>query len=152
LQELTDSVVGRDAHLFTVRDARGYQQTNTYESYGDKFFSAPNPPTGAQFTYYLKNDLGRDVTLTIRRAGTTGEDDGVQTVTGSGRPGIHTVTWDLLARRARPRELGGPTTPQELREVPAGSYSVSMRVGNNTLTRTFRVDHGWVESTPGRVR
>jgi hypothetical protein len=152
LQELADSVIGRDAHLFSVRDARGYQQTNTYESYANKFFSAPNPPIGAEFTYYLKTDLGRDVTLTIRRAGTTGEDDVVQTVTGSGRPGIHTVSWDLLARRPRPRELGGPTSPQELREVPAGSYSVSMRVGNNTLTRTFRVDHGWVEETPGRMR
>ena len=114
LQELTDSVIAQDAHLFTVRDTRSYQPTNTYESYGDKMFTAPNPPSGTQISYYLKNDLGRDATLTIRRAGAP-EDDVVQTITGSGRPGITTVTWDMLARRARPRELGGPTNPQRYR-------------------------------------
>ncbi|HEY0809288.1 MAG TPA: hypothetical protein VGD49_03965, partial [Longimicrobiales bacterium] len=151
LQELADSIANKDGHLFTVRDVRAFQQGNTYESYGDKFFTTPNPPSGAQISYYLKADQGRDVTLTIRKAG-AGEDDVVQTITGSGRPGIQTVTWDLLARRPRARELGGPTTPQELREVPAGAYTVSMRVGNSTLTRTFRVDRGWLENTPGRVR
>ena len=151
LQEMVDSVAKTDGYLFTVRDVRAFQQGNTYESYGDKFFTTPNPPTGAQISYYLKADQGRDVTLTIRKAG-AGEDDVVQTITGSGRPGIQTVTWDLLARRPRARELGGPTTPQELREVPAGAYTVSMRVGNSTLTRTFRVDRGWLENTPGRVR
>jgi photosystem II stability/assembly factor-like uncharacterized protein len=151
LQEMTDSVIAQDAHLFTVRDTRAYNQTNTYESYGDKYFAAPNPPTGVQISYYLKNDLGRDATLTIRRAGAP-DDDVVQTITGSGRPGITTVTWDMLARRARPRELGGPTNPQELREVPEGNYTVSLRVGNTTHTKTFRVSRGWVEHTPGRVR
>ena len=151
IQELTDSVAVAEAHLFTVRDARLFQQTNTYESYADKFFAASNPPTGAQISYYLKTDQGRDVTLTIRRAGAP-DDDVVQTITGSGRAGIQTVTWDLLARRARPRELGGPTNPQQLREVPAGTYTVSMRIGSTTHTKTFRVEHGWVENTPGRVR
>ncbi|HEY0670708.1 MAG TPA: hypothetical protein VGD27_00510, partial [Longimicrobiales bacterium] len=151
LQELTDSVLALDAHMFTVRDTRAFQLTNTYESHADKFFIASNPPAGAQVSYYLKNDQGRDVTLTITRAGSS-SDDVVQTITGSGRPGLHTVSWDLLARRPRPRELGGPTTPQELREVPAGEYVVSFKVGPNTLSRTFRVTHGWAEQTPGRVR
>jgi photosystem II stability/assembly factor-like uncharacterized protein len=151
LQELTDSVLAGEAHLFTVRDAQSYQQGNTYESYGDKFFTAPNPPTGAPISYYLKNDAGRDVTLTIRREGAA-DDDVVQTLTGSGRPGINTVTWDLLARRPRPRELGGPTEPDALRRVQDGRYIVSARVGNTTMSRTFRVTNGWVENTPGRVR
>lgn len=151
LQELTDSVIAQDAHLFTVRDVRSFQPSSTYESFGDKFYTAANPPTGAQINYYLKSDAGRDVTLTIKRAGAA-DDDVVQTLTGSGRPGVNTVTWDLLARRPRARELGGPTTPQELREVLPGVYTVSMRIGSNTMTRTFRVDHGWVENTPGRVR
>lgn len=151
LQELTDSVLALDAHLFTVRDVQAFNAGNTYESYADKFFTAPNPPPGAQISYYLKNDLGRDATLTIRRAGAA-DDDVVQTLTGSGRPGLNTVTWDLLARRPRPRELGGPTNAQELRQVPDGDYTVSMRVGNATLSRTFKVTNGWTEHTPGRVR
>jgi hypothetical protein len=151
LQELTDSVINAEAHLFTVRDAQAFQAGNTYEAHADKFFTAPNPPAGAPISYYLKNDVGRDVTLTIRHEGGE-ESDVVQTLTGSGRPGINTVTWDLLARRPRPRELGGPTNPQDLRLVLDGRYVVSMRVGSNTLSRTFRVTNGWLESTPGRVR
>ena len=76
----------------------------------------------------------------------------MQTITGSGRPGLHTVSWDLLARKARPREMGGPTSAQELREVLPGSYTVSLKAGNETLTRTFDVKRGLGEKSPGRVR
>lgn len=152
LEELTDSVLALDAYLLPPRTAHTGTPQNTYESYGNKFFSADNPPVGAQFTYYLKNDLGADVTLTIRRPGAAGEGEAIQTVTGSGRPGLHTVSWDLLAKRARPREMGGPINPQELREVQPGTYSVSMKVGSNTYTRTFEVKKGLRIETPGRVR
>jgi hypothetical protein len=154
LEELTDSALASNALLLPVRDAHAFNTQNTYEQFGDKFFTAENPKSGAQFWYYLKSDLGDDVTLTIRRitkdAPTEGES--VQTLTSSGRPGLHTVSWDLLAKRARPRELGGPTSTQELRLVTPGTYSVSMRVGGDTLTRTFEVKKGWEEKMPGRVR
>jgi photosystem II stability/assembly factor-like uncharacterized protein len=152
LQELTDSVLALNAALLPVRDASLLGMQSTYESFAHKFFAAENPPNGAQFTYYLKNDLGADVTLTIRRAQATGEGDVVTTVTGSGRPGLHTVSWDLLARKARPREMGGPTAPLELREVLPGTFSVSMKAGSETLTRTFEVKRGMGEKAPGRVR
>jgi hypothetical protein len=150
LEELTDSALGLNALLLPVRSAQVFNTQNTYESYGNKFFTAENPKPGAQFWYYLKNDVD-SVTLIIRREGQA-ESENVQTVTGSGRAGLHNVSWDLLARRARPRELGGPTSPQELRLVTPGNYTVSMRVGGNTLARTFEVRKGWEEKTPGRVR
>lgn len=148
-EELTDSVLALDAHLLTVRDASTGALFNTYESFANKFFTADNPPGGAQFTYYLKSDHGADVTLSIRRVGS---DEVIQTVTGSGRPGLHTVSWDLRSRRPRPREMGGPLTADALREVLPGGYSVSMKIGNTTLTRTFDVKKGFELKTPGRVR
>ncbi len=154
-EELTDSVLAHDAFLLPVRAVRGTRLQNSYESYGNKFFTADNPPTGAQISYYLKTDAGSDVTLTIRHvAKGTKPDEGeaVQTLTGSGRPGLHTVSWDLMARRARPRELGGPTNPQQLREVPDGTYSVTLKIGSASMTRTFEVQKAFDIKTPGRVR
>ena len=89
---------------------------------------------------------------TERRDGNAPEGEVVTTITGSGRPGLHTVSWDLLARKARPRELGGPTTPQELREVLPGTFTVSLKAGSETLSRTFEVKRGLGEKSPGRVR
>ena len=154
-EELTDSVLNQDAYLLSVRDVRGSAVQNTYESFGNKFFTAENPPAGAQVSYYLRKDVGNDVTLTIRKVGKDGkpdEGDVVQTLTGSGRPGLYTVSWDMLAKKPRARELGGPTSQQELREVQPGTYSVTLKVGGNTMTRTFDFQKVGAPIVPGRVR
>ena len=57
-----DAMAGDDAYLFPVKDAWAYipsrpmggQEKGTM---GDAFFTAPNPPFGAVFTYYLAGDL-----------------------------------------------------------------------------------------------
>lgn len=151
-QELSDSVIASDAFLMPVRDVAHAVTTGTYESFANKYFTAPNPPAGAQLMYYLKADQGADVTLTIRKVAATGEGEVVQTVTGSGRPGLHTVSWDLLSKNPRPRGLGDPIAPQDLRKVAPGKYTVSLRIGSNTLTRNFEVLRDAGDKTPGRVR
>lgn len=192
LEELTDSVLAADAHLFQVKPAHQYRRRDTYGATGQQFFATPNPPYGAVITYYLRADQGKDVTLTIRRApaeaaGAGGRDpshrpggtqvggapsreratertaapeaehpegrrDTVQTLTGSGRPGIHQVVWDLTSKEPRPRELGGPIDREELQRVLPGEYLAELKVGEKTLRQTIRVEDGWVERTPGRVR
>jgi hypothetical protein len=170
LQELTPALLAEDAHLFGVEDARVYNRISTYASFGDQFFTAPNPPYGVTLTYYLRQDLGEDATLTIRRladdgaaardgdpaeAGTGDQDSNGTTVarlTGSGRPGLHQLQWDLTLREARPRALGDPTSSAELQAAEPGTYEAQMVVGEETYTRTFRVERGWVEEVPGRVR
>ncbi len=168
LQEISEELIRSDAHLFRVKDARIYNRRNTYESFGQQFFTADNPPYGTVITYYLREDQGEDVRLTIRKVvdGGAGEPeeetqeegeegpqgDVVRRITASGRPGIHQVTWDLQASEPRPRELGGPTSRNELREVLPGTYSVSLRIGDETMTQTFQVHEGWVERMPGAVR
>ncbi len=149
LQELTPAVLREDAHLMSVRPVRLFDRFDTYESFGDDFFRAENPADAAMIAYYLREDQGSDVTLSIRREG---EEGVVQTLTGSGRPGLHRVAWNLRAREPRPRELGGPTSADELRTVLPGTYTVEMRAGGVTQSRSFAVERGWIEETPGRVR
>ncbi len=190
LHELTPDVLAGPAHLFPVDDGRIYNRINTYASIGDQFFTAPNPPYGVTFTYYLAGDLGRDATLTIRKladapgelgsaeepvggeryegddpdrvpssdetvAGDTATATAGSTVarlTGSGRPGMHQVTWDYSTSRPRPREMGGPTSRNELQEAAAGLYEVTLVADGKTMRRTFRVERGWIQEVPGRVR
>lgn len=155
VQELSDEVLESPAHLFGVEDARRFNYRNTYESFADKFFTGANPPSDAQIAYYVKDDLGKDATLTIRRVvdGKPPEEGTVvQTLTGSGRPGLHVLGWDLRAKEARPRELGGPTSANELRDVPPGTYAVTLQAGDVKATRTFEVREGWPEASGGRVR
>lgn len=76
----------------------------------------------------------------------------VARLSGSGRPGMHQLTWNYMTRQPRPRELGGPTSADELRRAGAGLYEATLKAGDTTLRRTFRVERGWVEEVPGRVR
>jgi photosystem II stability/assembly factor-like uncharacterized protein len=154
IEELVDSVLAKPAHLFPVPDARSFNAQSTYGAFGSSPFVASNPADGAVITYHVNQDLGKDVTLTIRRADGEGDASGVavQTLTGSGRPGIHRLSWDLRARTARSRRLGDPTSADELRRVPAGRYAATLRAGDTSVTRHFQVYDGWPEPNHGRVR
>ena len=149
LQQLTPEALAKAAVLFPVKPARQYEEIGTYESYGDELFTAPNPPRGAVITYYLGKDQGKDVTLAIRREGS---DEVVQRLTGPGTAGVHQVTWNLQSSRPRPRELGGPTSPNELRQVLPGTYVVELDAAGAKQTQRIQVEDGWVERTPGALR
>ncbi len=62
LRELSEELVEKDAHIFPIKKALMYIETNPLGG-GDKafqgasFFTAPNPPFGATFTYWLGNSL-----------------------------------------------------------------------------------------------
>ncbi len=58
LRSITDTV-GKSAHIFPIKDALVFNETNPLgtrgkASQGESFFTAPNPPIGATFTYFLK--------------------------------------------------------------------------------------------------
>ncbi|MEE4196988.1 MAG: hypothetical protein V2I54_05045 [Bacteroidales bacterium] len=54
LREINPTLVDKEAHLFPVKDALVYVQTNKKSSQGSTYYTAPNPEFGAIFTYYLK--------------------------------------------------------------------------------------------------
>ncbi|MCD6354557.1 MAG: hypothetical protein J7L95_03320 [Prolixibacteraceae bacterium] len=54
LRELSHELAAKDAHIFKIKDALMYVQTGGRSNHGSTYFTAPNPPFGATFTYYLK--------------------------------------------------------------------------------------------------
>ncbi|ANM32147.1 glycosyl hydrolase [Acidobacteria bacterium Mor1] len=68
LRTIDEALLEKDAALFPVRDTFWYVEKRPLgnrpkASQGDAFYSAPNPPFGAVFTVYLKDDI-----LTKRKA------------------------------------------------------------------------------------
>lgn len=62
LRAMTPAIAANDATLFPTRDADLFVERAQYglpgKSFqGGSFFTAPNPPFGAVFTYYLKDEL-----------------------------------------------------------------------------------------------
>ncbi|MFH2000139.1 MAG: glycosyl hydrolase, partial [Planctomycetota bacterium] len=62
LRGISESMLEEEAHLFPVKEALQYIPTQLLggrekASQGDAFYTAPNPPYGAVFTYYLKEGL-----------------------------------------------------------------------------------------------
>jgi photosystem II stability/assembly factor-like uncharacterized protein len=73
LRSLSEEALAREAVLFSPRDALWYVPANTMATrgkayQGGAYFSAPNPPHGAVFSYYL-----RDTAETARETRRTGE-------------------------------------------------------------------------------
>ncbi|MDH3289459.1 MAG: glycosyl hydrolase [Gemmatimonadota bacterium] len=62
LREVSDALLQQTAKIFPVKTAQWYAQANPLgggekASQGADFFTAPNPPYGATFTYYRKEPL-----------------------------------------------------------------------------------------------
>ncbi|MBN1446679.1 MAG: glycosyl hydrolase [Bacteroidetes bacterium] len=59
LRSINDSLLNTEAHLFPVKDALMYIEARHrgIGSQGETFFTAPNPPVGATFTYFLKESI-----------------------------------------------------------------------------------------------
>jgi photosystem II stability/assembly factor-like uncharacterized protein len=62
LRNLSEETLAGEAQLFPVRDAWWYLERwplgdKGSASQGDAFFTAPNPPFGAVFTYYLRDEI-----------------------------------------------------------------------------------------------
>jgi photosystem II stability/assembly factor-like uncharacterized protein len=61
LREINQDNMAREGYLFSIRDALHYVQASQLGgpkgSQGDAYYTAPNPPYGAVFTFYLKESL-----------------------------------------------------------------------------------------------
>ncbi len=120
LEEMTAAVLDEPVHLFAVRPATLYTTSGwgNYELYGDRHLATPNEPVGFTVTYYLKADLGAEVTVAF--ADPWGKTR--QELKGPGGAGLHRVTWEF--RRDAPEP---------------GEYLVTLKAGDRTLTARARV-------------
>ncbi len=136
LEEMTDTLLRERAHLFHVSPALQFRYTDTYPSFGSRPFVAHNPPQGAAISYYLRDALTGPVDLYIL----TAKGDTVRKLSGPGYAGLNEVTWNLTSNKARPRALGDPTSPADLKRVEPGNYVVTMKVAGRTFTQAVRVE------------
>lgn len=81
----------------------------------------------------------------------TAAGDTVRKITGPGYAGLQSVTWDLSREKPRPRELGGPTDPKELRQIEPGEYTVLLTVRGKKLSQKIRVEE-WRAGAVGSGR
>ncbi|MCE1228587.1 MAG: glycosyl hydrolase [Firmicutes bacterium] len=133
LRQLTPQALEQPGLLFTPRRADLYTPAHSGGSFGASFFTAPNPPFGAVFTYYLKNDaqslakarrkaekgadnpptptwealraeaLEEEPTAILTITDEAGEP--VRRITGPAKAGMHRVAWDLRHPSTHPVSL-----------------------------------------------
>jgi photosystem II stability/assembly factor-like uncharacterized protein len=114
LQQMTNSVIAANAHLFAPRPAYRFRNTSVPFSQTDDPTAGQNPPYGATINYHLKSAAKGEVKVRIEDA----QGQTVRTLTGSKNAGINRITWDLR---------GEPSKEVRLRTSPA--YAPEIRVG-----------------------
>jgi len=156
LEELTDSVLASDAHLFAVKPVVQrvtWQFAANDYLFGQRNLQTPNEPP-VLFRYYLKN-AGDSTTITV--ADSTGAE--VAKLRGSGSSGINAVGWSTRRQTAgRGGGAGGRgaagTVVDQL--LPLGRYTVTLQAGSQRLSQRLDIvrTQGWplgAKSTTLRV-
>ncbi len=133
LRKLTPDLLEKEGALFPVRKSDLFMPTSLGGALGASFFTAPNPPFGALFTYYLRDDskslakarraAEKDTATPVRPAWEalraealdeeptvilTVSDEAGQTVRrimGPAKAGMQRVAWDLRFPAADPVSL-----------------------------------------------
>jgi photosystem II stability/assembly factor-like uncharacterized protein len=128
LEEMTDKVMASDVYLFTVKPATTVMVKTRDEMTASngvtRHYTALNPEFGAAIYYYLKTAVTAPPTLTIN----DGDKKVIARLTGSKDAGLHHVVWNL-----RGSEEDAP-------RVEAGDYTVTLKVGEQTLTQKVTVE------------
>jgi photosystem II stability/assembly factor-like uncharacterized protein len=118
LEQLTDQVLADGAHLFEPPTAFQFgQRARGGESYGQAWFARPTPGSKATITYYISDEIAREVRTAAREEREEGErpsvptvsiavtnvaGETVRTISGRASAGLHTVDWDLRVDRPEP--------------------------------------------------
>ena len=117
LRGLTEAALQKEAQLFPVRTAEVYipqvplgLRTTHFE--GDSFYAAPNPPFGAVFTYYLKDEI-----LTKKKARQKTEKEAIKK-----KEDVFYPTWEALQSEDREED------PQAILTVADDGGNVVQRV------------------------
>ncbi len=136
LENMSESVMSADLHLFEIRDAIGYRSFRHKGNTGHKMFIAPNPPEGALVFYYVKEESESEVHIVV----TDAAGQVVRELEGSGQRGLNRANWDLRYDAVIPDSstggFGGP--PPGPRVLP-GTYTVKVMLGDHEAMRSVSV-------------
>lgn len=155
IQNLSDSILQRDSHLFGVRAAYRFATRFTRYGIGDGTFLGPNPPSGALITYYLKDKPEKKTQLNLEIFDSTGAK--VSEVKNLPKErGLNRTVWNLRYSGANPRRTPNARQRQAFRspngpQAMPGIYTVKLLVGKKAVQETkveVRVDPTVSVTTP----
>ncbi len=114
LEQMTATVAAKPVHLFEPKPAFQWGEGPTLGSSGNgnaqAFFATQNPAYGASISYRVSGAGGGAARISIVDA----LGDTLQTLTGPGSAGLHTVTWAFgVTPKPQPR---APLSPSEKRD------------------------------------
>ncbi|MFC2158960.1 WD40/YVTN/BNR-like repeat-containing protein [Acidobacteriota bacterium] len=128
-KEFTDEVFAKDAYLFEPQRAVKWAMIERRgPSYG-QFARSMNPPTRADFYYYLK-DKADKVKVVVKDL----EGNELASVTGKKEKGLHTVNWNMSQRRPAQQQGQQMRRRGGGRQVEAGYYNVTLVVNDEEVT------------------
>ena len=157
LEQFTAEVQNSEMHLFAVTPAHLWNMFNRYgRSAG---WAAPNRPTGALISYYLKQSIeprrggeseraAAPVTIVI----TAPNGETVRTLHGAGHQGVNRVAWDLKWDSPTTLRTGREESPGETGEsagedfrpgggpiVLPGTYKITVTASGQSESRTVEI-------------
>ncbi len=125
LQELTSRARAQAVHLCDIRPAHAYRQV-PLRKLGSKSYAGANPPYGAGFTFYVRDEPATAPQLTI----TDAKGKKVFELSGAKQAGLQRVQWDLNRSGAKSDEYD---------PVASGNYVANLRVGVRIVRKSFDV-------------
>jgi hypothetical protein len=144
LQQLTETAMRADAHVFDVRPAVAWL-VDTQKAIllgGAKHFQAQNPPRGAAISYLLNKPAEGGVKITI--SDVTGRE--LRSFDGPKDAGLHRVQWNLALALPGGARGQQPQVPPQMQQflgrggltgppAPAGSYLMRMSIGDKLVSQ-----------------
>ena len=136
LEELSETVLSSECHLFKLRPAERFQTYNSKGSTGYKMYIAPNPSFGAMITYFLNFEPGKEDKMTLRILGKDGQE--VRKLKPVKKLGFNRLNWDL--RHASPVEAERGRSALRGPFVAPGEYTVELTVKGNSAKTPVQVE------------
>ena len=139
LEQLSESTLAADLHLFPVREAINYRIYRHKGNTGHKAFLADNPSPGALLYFYLANAPDEEPgTVTIRV--TNEQSQLVRELEAEPKKGLNRANWDLRHQEPIPGETeGGFRAPPPGPRALPGTYTVALSYGDSEASRTVLV-------------
>jgi hypothetical protein len=133
--QLTPDVRAKALAVFDILPARPRIYAPTSYGNAQGIFRAKNPPMGAYINYWVREDTGDNVSISV--ADSTGFV--VRELEGPEHAGINRTVWDLRpdkkhAFNPSPNEEPGPE-----QFVPAGKYKITVKMGEAKEEKTVEV-------------
>jgi photosystem II stability/assembly factor-like uncharacterized protein len=143
LRQMSKDVVTAKTHLFAPNQAiRWRREPNKGSMYGvgSRLFVGENPPDGAQIYYSLNQKASKLGLKVLDYAGKQ-----VAELKGPAEPGLHRVSWNMLAVQPAPPAQGAQARGPRRRQggfalAPPGMYRVVLTVDGKDFTQGLRLE------------